>query len=183
MGCWTRIGFLAVASVLCRAQPYVRSRLRSAPCISPPASPQGQVFPRMRNFTPNHRMTGVGNALKRHYQVFLLDYEQVGWRSRGAGWGRPRLNRETRAACPKRPLDCCAGDVLALHFWAMRCWMRHHKIRLSHVSVAPPSALHPHTGAPRRHHGRPLRHLRARRRARQRLDLMRRLQHLGALLM
>jgi hypothetical protein len=38
---------------------------------------KGQVFPRMRNFTPNHRMTGVGNALKRHYQVFLLDYEQV----------------------------------------------------------------------------------------------------------
>ena len=31
----------------------------------------------MRNFTANHKMTGVGNALKRHYQLFLLEYEQV----------------------------------------------------------------------------------------------------------
>lgn len=38
---------------------------------------QGQVFPRMRNFTATHRMTGVGNALKRHYQALLLDYEQA----------------------------------------------------------------------------------------------------------
>ena len=39
---------------------------------------KGQVFPRMRNFTASHKMTGVGNALKRHYQLFLLEYEQVG---------------------------------------------------------------------------------------------------------
>lgn len=38
---------------------------------------KGQVFPRMRNFTSNHKMTGVGNALKRHYQVFLVEYEQA----------------------------------------------------------------------------------------------------------
>lgn len=57
-----------------------------------PPSPQGQVFPRMRNFTPNHRMTGVGNALKRHYQVFLLEYEQVGRGCKGA----VRLRRHLR---------------------------------------------------------------------------------------
>ncbi|KAL4422493.1 hypothetical protein ABPG75_008690 [Micractinium tetrahymenae] len=38
---------------------------------------KGQVFPRMRNFTANNKMTGVGNALKRHYQHFLLEYEQA----------------------------------------------------------------------------------------------------------
>lgn len=38
---------------------------------------KGQVFPRMRNWTMNHRMTGVGNALKRHYQGYLWEYEQV----------------------------------------------------------------------------------------------------------
>ncbi|DBA79408.1 hypothetical protein WJX79_002219 [Trebouxia sp. C0005] len=35
----------------------------------------GQVFPRMANFTNTHKMTGVGNALKRHYQALCLDYE------------------------------------------------------------------------------------------------------------
>ena len=39
---------------------------------------KGQVFPRMRNYTAQHKMTGVGNALKRHYQFFLLEYEHVG---------------------------------------------------------------------------------------------------------
>ncbi len=34
-----------------------------------------QVFPRMANFTNTHKMTGVGNALKRHYQALCLDYE------------------------------------------------------------------------------------------------------------
>ena len=38
---------------------------------------KGQVFPRMRNYTAQHKMTGVGNALKRHYQMFLLEYEHV----------------------------------------------------------------------------------------------------------
>lgn len=38
---------------------------------------KGQVFPKMRNWTANHKMTGVGNALKRHYQTYLLEYELV----------------------------------------------------------------------------------------------------------
>jgi hypothetical protein len=38
---------------------------------------KGQVFPAMANFTAHNRMTGVGNALKRHYMLYLLDYEQV----------------------------------------------------------------------------------------------------------
>ena len=29
----------------------------------------------MANFTNTHKMTGVGNALKRHYQALCLDYE------------------------------------------------------------------------------------------------------------
>lgn len=38
---------------------------------------KGQVFPKMNNFTAHNRMTGVGNALKRHYTMYLLEYEQV----------------------------------------------------------------------------------------------------------
>ncbi|KAK9814581.1 hypothetical protein WJX72_008178 [[Myrmecia] bisecta] len=38
---------------------------------------KGQVFPSMHNFTSSHRMTGVGNALKRHYQLYLWEYEQA----------------------------------------------------------------------------------------------------------
>ena len=38
---------------------------------------KGQVFPHMRNFTASHKMTGVGNALKRHYANFLEAYEAV----------------------------------------------------------------------------------------------------------
>lgn len=38
---------------------------------------KGQVFPHMRNFTASHKMTGVGNALKRHYANFLEAYEGV----------------------------------------------------------------------------------------------------------
>ena len=34
-----------------------------------------QVFPKMANYTNTHKMTGVGNALKRHYQALCLDYE------------------------------------------------------------------------------------------------------------
>ncbi|KAK9822214.1 hypothetical protein WJX81_006927 [Elliptochloris bilobata] len=38
---------------------------------------KGQVFPRMRNYTATNRMTGVGNALKRLYQRYLVEYEQA----------------------------------------------------------------------------------------------------------
>lgn len=38
---------------------------------------KGQVFPKMNNFTAHNRMTGVGNALKRHYTMYLQEYEQV----------------------------------------------------------------------------------------------------------
>ena len=38
---------------------------------------KGQVFPKMNNFTAHNRMTGVGNALKRHYKMYLQEYEQV----------------------------------------------------------------------------------------------------------
>ena len=34
-----------------------------------------QVFPEMANWGDSHKMTGVGSALKRHYQGLLLDYE------------------------------------------------------------------------------------------------------------
>ncbi|KAG2498011.1 hypothetical protein HYH03_004269 [Edaphochlamys debaryana] len=36
---------------------------------------KGQVFPRMRNWTESNKQTGVGNALKRHYQNYLMEYE------------------------------------------------------------------------------------------------------------
>ncbi len=39
---------------------------------------KGQIFPQLNNFTAHNRMTGVGNALKRHYTLYLLEYELVG---------------------------------------------------------------------------------------------------------
>jgi hypothetical protein len=36
---------------------------------------KGQVFSKMSNHTLTHRMTGVGNTLKRHYETYLLEYE------------------------------------------------------------------------------------------------------------
>ena len=36
---------------------------------------KGSVFPSMRNWTEQHRMTGIGNALKKHYKNWLLLYE------------------------------------------------------------------------------------------------------------
>ncbi|CAK9171162.1 unnamed protein product, partial [Ilex paraguariensis] len=36
---------------------------------------KGQVFSKMHNHTVTHRMTGVGNTLKRHYETYLLEYE------------------------------------------------------------------------------------------------------------
>lgn len=32
---------------------------------------KGQIFPRMKNYTENNKMTGVGNALKKHYRCEL----------------------------------------------------------------------------------------------------------------
>jgi hypothetical protein len=31
----------------------------------------------MSNFTAVNKMTGVGNALKKHYQMYLTEYEKV----------------------------------------------------------------------------------------------------------
>ena len=38
---------------------------------------KGQIFPKLNNYTAHNRMTGVGNALKRHYTLYLLEYELV----------------------------------------------------------------------------------------------------------
>ncbi|KAL5698562.1 hypothetical protein ACHQM5_029587 [Ranunculus cassubicifolius] len=36
---------------------------------------KGQIFSKMRNHTATNKMTGVGNALKKHYETYLLEYE------------------------------------------------------------------------------------------------------------
>jgi hypothetical protein len=36
---------------------------------------KGQIFAKMRNHTSVNKMTGVGNTLKKHYEVYLLEYE------------------------------------------------------------------------------------------------------------
>lgn len=36
---------------------------------------KGQVFSKMRNHTLINKMTGVGNTLKKHYEMYLLEYE------------------------------------------------------------------------------------------------------------
>lgn len=41
---------------------------------------KGLVFPKMSNWTATHKMTGVGNALKRHYQRMLWEYERANQR-------------------------------------------------------------------------------------------------------
>eukprot|EP00891_Asterochloris_glomerata_P001718 jgi/Astpho2/1718/Aster-04143 len=41
------------------------------------ASLYREVFPRLKNYTAGHKMTGVGNALKRHYQQWLSEYEEA----------------------------------------------------------------------------------------------------------
>ena len=53
----------------------VLSQTDQSACVRSVASACLQVFPRMANFTNTHKMTGVGNALKRHYQALCLDYE------------------------------------------------------------------------------------------------------------
>ncbi len=134
----------------------------------------------MRNFTPNHRMTGVGNALKRHYQVFLLEYEQVGAAGCGewyiARFPLPLLRRGHRSAfvCVVCAPSMPACPAYSLLHCAESCGF--HSLC---AATFPPARC---AGAPRRYHRRPVRHLRARRRARQRLDLLRRLRRLGALL-
>ncbi|URD82290.1 ARID BRIGHT DNA-binding domain-containing protein [Musa troglodytarum] len=36
---------------------------------------KGQVFSKMQNYTTSNKMTGVGNTLKKHYEMYLLEYE------------------------------------------------------------------------------------------------------------
>ena len=38
---------------------------------------KGEVFTKMANWTADHKMTGVGNALKRHYRKLLWEYERA----------------------------------------------------------------------------------------------------------
>eukprot|EP00210_Caulerpa_lentillifera_P002749 g2628.t1 len=91
---------------------------------------KGQVFPKMRNWTANHKMTGVGNALKRHYQGYLSEYEMFHaedltgdgcWLCGssdevGADWiCCDRCERWVHFACDKRPFlgtfkDYATGD-------------------------------------------------------------------------
>ena len=151
---------------------------------------KGQVFPRMRNFTAHHKMTGVGNALKRHYQVFLLEYEQVeavagaggremrlGWEAvlscgcgcGGVGWtGRQGGGGREMEACGRAAAPSCRSVSMSCH---------HPPPTHTHAHPPPPA------GPPRGRDGRPLRHLRARRRARRRLAVLRHVRLLGALLL
>ncbi|CAL9205428.1 unnamed protein product [Musa hybrid cultivar] len=36
---------------------------------------KGQIFSNMQNYTASNKMTGVGNTLKKHYEMYLLEYE------------------------------------------------------------------------------------------------------------
>eukprot|EP00884_Botryococcus_braunii_P018880 jgi/Botrbrau1/5676/Bobra.0071s0017.1 len=38
---------------------------------------KGQIFTNMSNYTSVNKMTGVGHALKRHYQIYLAEYEKA----------------------------------------------------------------------------------------------------------
>jgi hypothetical protein len=41
---------------------------------------KGEIFTKMANWTADHKMTGVGNALKRHYRKMLWEYERANQR-------------------------------------------------------------------------------------------------------
>jgi hypothetical protein len=41
---------------------------------------KGEIFTKMANWTADHKMTGVGNALKRHYRRLLWEYERANQR-------------------------------------------------------------------------------------------------------
>ena len=41
---------------------------------------KGDIFTKMSNWTQEHKMTGVGNALKRHYRKMLWEYERANQR-------------------------------------------------------------------------------------------------------
>ena len=36
----------------------------------------GSIFPNMRNYTPNHKATSIGNQLLSNYKKFLYEYEK-----------------------------------------------------------------------------------------------------------
>ena len=36
----------------------------------------GTIFPNMRNYTPNHKATSIGNQLLSNYKKFLYEYEK-----------------------------------------------------------------------------------------------------------
>ena len=36
----------------------------------------GSIFPNMRNYTPNHKATSIGNQLLSNYRKFLYEYEK-----------------------------------------------------------------------------------------------------------
>jgi hypothetical protein len=67
---------------VCPSSSGVLEHLRLQPRLGNGINWKGQIFPHLRNYTEVNKMTGVGNALKRHYQVYLEEYEKVGdgWR-------------------------------------------------------------------------------------------------------
>lgn len=46
---------------------------------------RGDVYPALKNYTPEGKVTAVGNVLKHHYQALLLDYEAANQRDVGGG--------------------------------------------------------------------------------------------------
>ena len=86
------------------------------PCIVPVSGPQNacinplwkvlavnsvylQVFPRLKNYTAGHKMTGVGNALKRHYQQWLSEYEEANPQDVSGGEAPAVSNKTSGRAC------------------------------------------------------------------------------------
>ena len=139
---------------------------------------KGQVFPRMRNFTASHKMTGVGNALKRHYQLFLLEYEQVGgWEGgrllvggwAGGGWlgaggaCGDAVGRVRGVLLPLLVAVQFLGSVKQRPQPSLPWVLRATTISPSQELLLPPAlpAACPPAGSPWGHHRRPLRHLRA----------------------
>ena len=64
----------------CVAEKCVAEKCVSKKCVAEKYVSEMQVFTKMANWTADHKMTGVGNALKRHYRKLLWEYERANQR-------------------------------------------------------------------------------------------------------
>lgn len=74
-----------------------------------------QIFPKMANFTPNHRATSVGNQLLQNYRKFLASYEDWHQRDITPIQATPSFEVVLHLAVRTVRLKCICLDTI--NFW------------------------------------------------------------------